>query len=109
MKDAIRGIVGKTVESVVISEDNKKGPTDQIFLVFTDRSYFEIYGDLALTGGIDSGGEAEALIYAKLFAGKITIHSADRDNQSGFSNEVAETTTQSSAISPKPRDEKQPE
>ena len=38
MKTEIKGIVGKTIESVIVSANNKGGPQNQIFLVFTDGS-----------------------------------------------------------------------
>jgi hypothetical protein len=77
VKTAIRGIVGKTIESVIVSESNKEGPHKQIFLVFTDGTYYEIYGNMNGAAGIDPGGQAAALRYAQGGGGKITIHSAD--------------------------------
>jgi hypothetical protein len=75
VKTAFKEIVGKTIESVIISEDNTKGAQRQIFLVFTDGTYYEIYGNLNGAGGLDSGGEAAALRYAQRGFGRINIYS----------------------------------
>jgi hypothetical protein len=80
VKSEIKGIVGKTIESVIVSAYNKAGPQNQIFLIFTDGTYYEIYGNLNGAGGIDSGGEAAALRYAQKGFGEITIYSADENS-----------------------------
>lgn len=73
-KDGIGQIVGKTIKSVILSEDNRKNPPlNQIFLVFADGTYFEIYGEFFTGGtGLHPGGEEAAVKYAKMFDGKIT-------------------------------------
>lgn len=58
MKDGIRDVVGKTISGVVVKEADRL-PRTQIFLLFTDGTYFEIYsgsGDISGAGGIDVGG-----------------------------------------------------
>lgn len=51
----IHEIVGKTIERVIIKRADKPGvyPETQIFLVFDDFSYFELWGE-----SIDAGGNA---------------------------------------------------
>jgi len=71
MKDEIRGIIGKTVEGVVYADDARQA--DHVFLVFTDGSYFEIWGDrVTCAGGVDKGDIDSAVGYAKS-AGAETI------------------------------------
>ena len=58
MKDGIRDVVGKTISGVVVKEADRL-PRTQIFRLFTDGTYFEIYsgsGDISGAGGIDVGG-----------------------------------------------------
>ena len=55
MKDAIRNIVGKRVAGVVVKEASRP-PRTQVFLVFSDGTFYELYGDIAGAGGVDRGG-----------------------------------------------------
>ncbi|MGE0594655.1 MAG: hypothetical protein AB7G23_08975 [Vicinamibacterales bacterium] len=58
MKDAIRDIVGKSIAGVVVKESDRP-PRRQVFLVFSDGTYYELYsgsGDIKGAGGIDTGG-----------------------------------------------------
>jgi|CXWL01.1.fsa_nt_gi hypothetical protein len=58
MKDGIRNIVGKTISGVVVKEADRL-PRSQIYLLFSDGTYFEIYsgsGDMSGAGGVDVGG-----------------------------------------------------
>lgn len=59
MKDAIRRIVGRTIKGVVVKEsDPRLGhlPKTQVFLIFADDSYYELYGEIRGAGGVDTGG-----------------------------------------------------
>ena len=42
MKTEIKKIIGKTIQGVAIGE-GKRGPQSQIFLIFTDNTFYEIY------------------------------------------------------------------
>ena len=44
MKDGLKFIVGKTMATVVVAQSDTQ-PRHQVFLVFTDGSNFELYGD----------------------------------------------------------------
>ena len=66
-KEGLSRLEGKTIRSVIINEDLSGEPYGQIFLVFTDDTYFEIYGNLQAAGGVDRGGEDAAIKYAKNF------------------------------------------
>ena len=64
MKDGIRNILGKTVKEVVYSDDARN--SDHVFLVFTDGTYFELWGDsITCAGGLDHGDIDSAVRYAK--------------------------------------------
>lgn len=62
-KAALAELPGKTIKGVV-TKQSSKSPFEQIFLVFTDNSYFEIYGSSVSTaGGLDMGGMDEVRAY----------------------------------------------
>lgn len=73
MKQAIGQIVGKTISGIVVAKKSNY-PCVQLFITFTDGTYFEIYGDdFTCAGGVDRGDAEKAASYAKSFAGaKIT-------------------------------------
>ena len=57
MKDGIRQIVGKTISGVVVKEADRL-PRMQVYLLFTDGTYFEIYsgsGDMSWASCLDVG------------------------------------------------------
>lgn len=61
-------IVGKTIDRVIVKmhRDVFIHPAVQIFLIFTDNTYYEIYSDLDVIGfpsGLDIGGRKEVLQY----------------------------------------------
>jgi len=74
MRDAIKEIIGKTVHSVVVSE-NIRPPRSQVFLVFEDETAYELYGDITGASALDTGGEAAAVEYARKFEGKVQVFS----------------------------------
>lgn len=72
MKSGIGDIVGKTISDVVVAS-NEKRPKQQVFLVFSDGTFFEIYGEsFSCAADLDRGGLEDALEYAvKAMRGKI--------------------------------------
>ena len=57
-KAAVETIIGKTVKHVVVKE-GATPPQSQVFLVFTDDTYYEFYatyGTISGAGAIDTGG-----------------------------------------------------
>lgn len=72
VKDGVKQIVGKQISSVVVATSDR-APRTQMFLVFADGTYFEIWGD-AFTGagGIDPGGVPEILRQVASSGGRIT-------------------------------------
>ena len=54
---ALRDLLGKRIVGVVAKRTRiDRPPYEQLFLVFDDSTYFEIYGELHPAGGVDSGG-----------------------------------------------------
>lgn len=65
MKEGIQYILGKTIEAVVVSDENIRGPWTQVFLVFRDGTALELYGDVfTCASGLDRGGLESAARYA---------------------------------------------
>ncbi len=58
MNTVIKDIVGKTIKGIVVKESVKKNPTSQVFLLFHDDTYYELYCDSVINGakGINKGG-----------------------------------------------------
>ena len=77
MKPAMREIIGRTIDTIVVSEDNSAGPRDQIFLLFTDGTCYELYGDLRASGNVVVGDRDWAIKYAQNFEGRISVLSGE--------------------------------
>ena len=56
MRGSFEKIIGKTITNVYC-RDNKDDPEGQIFLIFDDNTYYEIYayGSLKGASGLDKG------------------------------------------------------
>ena len=57
MNTQIKKIIGKTIKEVVIGK-GIRGPQSQLFLIFTDNTFYEIFSDdyFSLTSGPKKGG-----------------------------------------------------
>lgn len=57
MKDGAQEILGKTISGVVIKRGKGRPPASQLFITFTDGTYFEFYSDglIVPSGGVDAG------------------------------------------------------
>ena len=66
MKEGLKDIVGKTVTAVAVAENEANSPHHQVFLVFSDGTYFEFYGDqINCCAGVDAGDLTRACSYAE--------------------------------------------
>ncbi len=64
MKVGLKDIVGKRIAGVVVAENDAESPRHQVFLVFPDGTYFELYGDeFSCCAGIDRGGMGDVRRY----------------------------------------------
>ena len=71
MKDGLKEIIGRQIAAVVVAKSDKGTPRHQVFLVFTDGSNFELYGDaFNCCGGVDRTRDIER--YVKSGGGEIT-------------------------------------
>ena len=64
MKQAVKDIVGKTIQGVVVKEGSH--PRSQLFLLFTDNTYYELYcpdSKIREAGGVNRGGAEEVRRY----------------------------------------------
>lgn len=72
MKGAFEQLVGKTIQSVIISQYNAGSPRHQFFLIFDDDTSFEVFGEeFRGANALDARGEEAVLEYAKKFCGTI--------------------------------------
>jgi len=72
MKPGIKNIIGKTISGIVVA-NNMANPKQQMFLIFSDGTYLEFYGEgFSCAGGLDFGGAAEASQYAEGMGARIT-------------------------------------
>jgi hypothetical protein len=79
MKTGIQQIVDKTIQAVIVAEASNPC-CQRVFLMFTDRTYFEIWGDaISGAGGIDSGGVDKVRSYVTKCGLKITVEAGGLD------------------------------
>lgn len=78
MKGSPELIVGKTVTGVIVKESRRSSPSAQLFLLFSDGTYFEFwswgeYSGLSAAGGLDRGGPKEVREYMSPPTGSMRI------------------------------------
>lgn len=62
MKDGLKEIIGKQIATVVVAR-NDRGARVQVFLVFSDGSNFEFYGDdFTCCAGLDRTADIERYV-----------------------------------------------
>lgn len=77
MKGAFDQIVGKRIKGVVAKQSSRP-PENQLFLLFSDDTYFEVYGQsMCGCNGIDRGGLETVRNYMVSPERKITLESVD--------------------------------
>ena len=69
MKNGLKDTIGKQIAAVVVAESGR-APKQQVFLVFTDGTSFELYGEsFSCCRGLDRAGGIEE--YVESGGGKI--------------------------------------
>lgn len=54
MKGGLGDIVGKEIAGVIVARNDRRAPKHQLFLLFTDGTRYEIYGEhFTCCGGVD--------------------------------------------------------
>jgi|GEM_PF-2883450 len=62
MKNGLRYVVGKRIAGVVVAE-SERPPRQQVFLVFTDGTCFELYGEsFRCCSGLDDAAHIEGYV-----------------------------------------------
>ena len=65
MKNGWREVIGRTIEGVIVGE-SKRTPRHQVFLLFSDGTSFEIYGDaVPCARGVDVHPNPERAIHPR--------------------------------------------
>ena len=63
MKDGFREILGRQIAGVVVANGEQRAPGNQVFLLFTDGTHFEMYGKaFTCCAGIDRGHDVDRCI-----------------------------------------------
>lgn len=71
MKSGIENILGKTITKVIVSE-KKEVSHRQVFLIFSDDTYFEFYGkNFSGASNIDLGGIEDVKQFVEKMGTKI--------------------------------------
>ncbi len=66
-------IVGKTIAGIVIRDSMGAGPRDQLFIVFTDNTYLEFYGDVGWPSSLEIGDLETVKQYAARLGGNVVV------------------------------------
>jgi hypothetical protein len=67
----LKEILGKTIAGIVIREGTGAGPHYQFFVVFTDNTYLELYGNIDWTTHLESGNVEAARQHATRAGGTV--------------------------------------
>ena len=71
--ELLKQIVGKTIAGIVTREGVGSGPRYQIFVIFTDNTYLEFYGDMGWSTHLETGDVETVQQYASQFGGKVVV------------------------------------
>ena len=65
MKDGLRQVVGRQIAAVIVAANEKSAPRRQVFLVFTDGTSLELYGEsFTCCAGVDPAEHIERYVRA---------------------------------------------
>jgi hypothetical protein len=71
--ELLKQIIGKTIAGIVTREGARTGPREQLFLIFTDNTYIEFYGDLGWSTHLETGDVETVKQYASRFGGQVIV------------------------------------
>jgi len=71
--EILKQIVGKTIAGIVTHEGMGAGPRYQLFMIFTDNTYLEFYGDLGWPTHIEVGDVETVKQYTSRFGGNVVV------------------------------------
>jgi hypothetical protein len=69
----LKQIVGKTIAGIVTREGVGAGPRYQLFMIFTDNTYLEFYGDMGWSTHLESGDVETVKQYISRFGGNVVV------------------------------------
>ena len=69
----LKQIIGKSISGIVLTENTGSGPRYQIFVIFTDNTYLEFYGDMSWATHLETGNIETVRQYAARFGGKVIV------------------------------------
>jgi hypothetical protein len=69
----LKRIVGKTIAGIVNHESRGAGPRNQFFIVFTDNTYLELYGDVGWSSHLEVGDQETVKQYAARLGGNVEV------------------------------------
>jgi hypothetical protein len=71
--ELLKQIVGKTIAGIVAREGAGAGPRHQLFVIFTDNTYLEFYGDMDWSAHLETGDVETVKQYASRFGGNVVV------------------------------------
>ena len=71
--EILKQVVKKTIAGVVIHRSVGSGPRDQLFIVFTDNTYAEFYGDVGWANSLEVGDLETVKQYAAQLGGNLIV------------------------------------
>ena len=71
--EILKQIVGKTIGGIVIREGVGAGPQYQLFMIFTDNTYLEFYGNMDWSTHLVNGDVETVRQYASRFGGRVVV------------------------------------
>ena len=71
--ELLKQIVGKTIAGIVTHEGVGSGPRYQLFVIFTDNTYLEFYGDMDWSTHLETGDVETVKQFASRFGGKVVV------------------------------------
>jgi hypothetical protein len=71
--ELLKQIVGKTIAGIVTHEGAGAGPRYQLFVIFTDNTYLEFYGDMDWSTHLETGDVETVKQFASRFGGKVVV------------------------------------
>ena len=69
----LKQIIGKSISGIVISQNTGRGPQYQLFVIFTNNTYLEFYGDMGWSTHLESGDVETVRQYASRFGGNVSV------------------------------------
>ncbi len=70
IKDGLGDCVARRISAIVVRRD-EIDPTESVFLVFDDGTYYELYGRISSASEVRTGDLEKVLEYAEILGGEV--------------------------------------